>query len=127
MRVEARINGEEAVTSALRAIKDALFTLGAEGDECIQRLVSAQAALSARDPGNAPRKIVRAFQRGMDGDAKLAPSPGQDAPEERAAHAVGQRAMQLNKLRRAESGLNIGPFDTPSVQAALERVRKLAE
>lgn len=96
---------DEAVTTALRLIKEALFTFGAEGDECIQKLVGVQASANEAD-------IFKAFHQGLTGG---------DAMQPLGAFDLGRLAARLNVARRAESGFNIGPFDAPNLGWALTR------
>jgi hypothetical protein len=103
---------DEAVTTALRLIKEALFTLGAEGDECIQKLMAAQASRGAADAAATERETFRAFLRGLAGD---------HAVEPRAVFEIGSLAARLNEQRRLESGRNVGPFDAPTLRWALEK------
>lgn len=99
---------DEAITIAMRLIKEALFTFGADGDECIQKLVSVQASFDTAD-------IFRAFHLGLIGGDVAEPLP---------AHTLGGTAARLNAARRLESGLNIGPFDTPNLLLAMDKAHR---
>ena len=94
---------DEAVTTALRLIKEALFTFGADGDECIQKLVAAQTS-------SRPANIFKAFYQGLTGGRETEPL---------GAYQLGIAAARLNAARRAESGLNVGPFDAPNLAYTL--------
>lgn len=105
------------VAMALRLIKEALFTLGAEGDECIQTLVSIEAALLRGAPDITQTAIFRAFHEGL-AEREL-DGAGNEAV--RAAHKTGVRAGKLNRKARRDGGLNVGPFDAPKMRLALEQ------
>lgn len=116
---------EKAFAAALRAIKEALFALGADGDECIQKLVAAEALLGAEGRAGAQREMFCAFHLGLAGPAERAPDPHGNAGRE-TAFRVGREAARLNDQRRQESGLNIGPFDMPGVQEVLRYALEVA-
>lgn len=119
---ETSPTGESAVAAALRLIKDSLFALGAEGDDCIQKLVAIEAGLPD-EPAFAARKAVfRAFHEGLTATERSAPWRG-DA-RLRGAYDTGARVAQLNDIARTNSGLNRGPFDLPGVQAALKQAAR---
>lgn len=99
---------DEAIATALRLIKEALFTFGADGDECIQKLVAVQTSSSAAD-------IFRAFHHGFTGSGRTEPL---------AAYDLGSLTARLNAARRAESRLNIGPFDAPDLLWTLEKAAR---
>lgn len=108
------------VSAALRLIKEALFTLGAEGDECIQKLVAIEAALKRGAPDTTHTAIFHAFHEGLAG-RELA-GPGNEAI--RVAHETGVRAARLNRKARRDGGLNAGPFDAPNMRWALEQATR---
>lgn len=108
---------DDAIAKALRLIQDALFALGSDGDDCIQALVAAQASLAGDHPGAARRAILRAFLAGL-GSEEIASWAD---PRLRSVFATGAKVARLNEAVRMNSRLNVGPFDQPRMQAALEK------
>jgi hypothetical protein len=123
--------GAQAIAAALRLIKDLLYTLGAEGDEAIQRLLAAEGALRSIDDAAAEAATFYAFHAGFAAQERLDPSaPLPDWPGEsvlRPAYETGALAARLNTRSRAGNlshGWNVGPFDHPDVRGALERAER---
>ena len=119
----------QAITTALRLIKEALFTLGSDGDECIQRLMAVEATFDAGDMAAARRAVLQAFQFGFaeqnHAGLSAAEADWPNEPALRPAYEIGRQAAQLNILFREKnlsSGWNIGPFDRPALRMVLEQL-----
>lgn len=109
----------EPIAAALRHLKDeVLFAFGAEGDECIQALVATEGRLPGRQ-----MDIFRAFHAGLSapdvGDPGPAPPAWADQETLRPAYETGRRAMRLNRQRRQDSRMNVGPLDMPGTALLL--------
>lgn len=112
---------DPAIAAALRHLKEeVLFAFGAEGDECIQRLVAIEASL----PGE-QAAIFAAFHQGMivqeRNDVAAGLPDWSGAAALRAAYEMGGRTVALNAQRRRDSRMNVGPLDAPRMQMLLAR------
>jgi len=111
----------QAIRAALRHLKEeVLFAFGAEGDECIQRLVAVEASL----PGG-QAAVFAAFHQGMTAQERADTASGlpnwPGMATLRLAYEMGGRTVALNAERRRDSRMNVGPLDTPRTQLLLAR------
>jgi hypothetical protein len=117
-----------AVADALKLVKDLLYTLGADGDEAIQRLLAAEGALRTHGRETAETETFRAFHAGFSAQEERGatgqPPPWAGEGSLRAAYETGALAASLNARCRAGNfsrGWNVGPFDHPDVRLAFAR------
>jgi hypothetical protein len=120
--------GRQAIAAALRLIKEQLYTFGADGDEAIQQLLSAESAARALGLSDVETETFRAFHAGLSAQERLGRSdfpPIWSGPSGlRPAYETGALAARLNARSREKSlasGWNVRPFDHPDVQLALTR------
>jgi hypothetical protein len=130
MQDEARKDAgdSQAIAAALRLIKELLYTFGADGDDGIQRLLSAESALRSCGAPSVEAATFRAFHAGLTEQEQLGLGAALPAwtgeASLRPAYDTGAQAARLNARSRESngaSGWNVGPFDHPDVRQALRR------